>query len=132
MELFDKTFNAIEKSLDLRFKRHVVLSSNTANSETPNYKAREIDFAGELEKALGRDEQVLTKTNPQHMDLHGQEGAHIVYDNSTPVGADGNNVDMDINMGKLAANSRSYSNAVDLLNVKLQILRMAARGTGGF
>ncbi len=132
MELFDKTFRAVEKKLDLHFKRHMVLAGNTANSETPNYKAREINFAGELERALGTEQKDIAKTNPLHMDLSANENSHVVLDNSGAVGADGNNVDIDINMGKLSANSRSYNNAVEMLNVKLQMLRMAARGTGGF
>lgn len=132
MELFDKTFRAVEKKLDLHFKRHMVLASNSANSETPNYKARELDFAGELDRAMGRDAKDLAMTSPKHMDLSGTEGAHVVLDNSAAVGADGNNVDIDLNMGKLSANSRAYTNAVELLNVKLQMLRMAARGNGGF
>ena len=132
MELFDKTFRAIERSLDLRFKRHMVLSSNAANSETPSYKARELDFGGELERMLGQEQQVLLRTNAHHMDLASAQSAKVVSDNSAAVGADGNNVDIDLNMGKLSGNARAYNNAVDLLGVKLQMLRMAARGTGGF
>lgn len=132
MELFDKTFNALEKKLDLNFKRHVVLSGNIANSETPNFRAREVDFAGELDKALGEHKEVIAKTHPGHMDLHSYQGAHIVPDNSTAVGANGNNVDLDIATGKLSSNARSYQNATNLLMIKLRILRMAARGRGGF
>ena len=60
MKLFDKTFDVLEKSMDLHFKRHSVLASNVANSETPGYKAREIDFAGELERALGESKEDLS------------------------------------------------------------------------
>lgn len=131
MKLFDNSFVALEKSLDLRFRRHSALASNIANAETPNYKARELDFAGELERAIGRDNEGLIKTNPSHMDLSSSEGAHIVYDNSMPVGADGNNVDLDISMNRLADNSRGYMSAVSLLTVKLRLLRSVARGSSG-
>lgn len=131
MEIFDKTFSALEKKMDLHFRRHVTLAGNIANSETPNFRAREVDFAGELEKALGEKKEVLVKTHPQHMDLSSHEGAHVVFDNSTPVGADGNNVDLDIATGKLSSNAREYSGAANLMMIKLRILRMAAMGRGG-
>ena len=134
MKLYDRTFNAVEKALDLRFKRHVVLGSNAANSDTPNYRAREVDFAGELRRALAQENPKgeLKKTDPRHMDIYGADQAHLVYDNSVAAGADGNNVDLDINMGKISSNARAYSGAATLLSMKLRMLRAAARGKGGF
>ena len=132
MKLFDTTLAAMEKKMDLAFNRHALITSNIANSETPNYKARELDFAGELEKALGRKEETLVKTNPQHLDLASNQGSHIVLDNTGAVGADGNNVDLDIAIGKLSENARSYSGTTNLLLMKFRILRMAASGRGGF
>lgn len=132
MDLFDKTFSAIEKKLDLHLKRHAVLSSNVANADTPNYIAREVDFAGELKRALGTAEEPLAKTDARHIDVSGSQQAHVVLDHSGAVGADGNNVDLDLAMGKLASNARKYNHAANLLSMKLMIIRMAARGRGGF
>lgn len=131
MKLFDSTFCGIEKCLDLYYKRHIVLSGNVVNSETPKYQAREVDFSGELEKAFGSDEEQLAKTSSKHMDVRPEGGAHVVMDNSTPVGADGNNVDLDIAMGKLSSNARQYTKAAQLLLVKLRVMRTAAMGRGG-
>ena len=131
MEIFDKTFSALERKLDLHFKRHMLLSSNVANSETPNFKARELDFSGELQKALGTEQEELKKTNVRHMDISRAQGNHVVSDYSGAMGADGNNVDLDLAMGKLSENSRAYQNGVSMLEMKLRMLRMAARGTGG-
>ncbi len=133
MKLFDPTFQAIEKKLDLTLRRHTVLTSNIANNETPNFRARDVNFASEIEKALGSNKDELKKTNPMHLDVNGLSGEHIYFDNSMHVGADGNNVDLDIQMGKLSANSRSYSGALNLLTVKLRMLKAAAMGrAGGF
>ena len=132
MKLFDNTFDAIEKKMDLHLRRHAVLSSNLANADTPNYTARDVDFAGELQKALGHSEEPLKKTDPRHMDLSASSGAHVVLDNTMPVGADGNNVDLDKTVGRISANARGYTGAATLLQMKLRILRMAARGRGGF
>lgn len=133
MKLFDSTFQAIEKKLDVTLRRHTVLSGNIANNETPNYVARDVDFANEVEKIMGSHQEEMKKTNPLHLDTARLSGAHIYHDHSMPVGADGNNVDLDIQMGKLSANSREYSGALNLLTVKLRMLKAAASGrAGGF
>ena len=131
MNLFDKTYELLEKKLDLAAKRHVLLSSNVANSETPNFRARELDFAGELQKVIGSETDPLVKTNPQHMDLSSAEHAHVVLDNSGEMGADGNNVDLDVQMGKLMTNARSYGGTVDILSNKFRLLRMVVGPRGG-
>jgi flagellar basal-body rod protein FlgB len=134
MKLFDTTFQAIEKKLDLSMRRHAVLSSNIANNETPNFIARDLSFSNEIAKALGsQNNEELLKTNSKHIDVTSLSGEHIYLDNSMAVGADGNNVDLDIQMGKISANSRSYSGALNLLTVKLKMLKSAAVGrAGGF
>ena len=131
MELFDTTFSAVEKALDLRTKRHMLLSSNVANSETPNYRSRELDFAGELQKALDQNPSPVEKTNPMHLDIGSSQAERIVLDNSGAMGADGNNVDLDIAMGKLSSNVRAYNDAVGYLAMKLRLLRGAITGAAG-
>ncbi len=131
MKLFNSTFDLMEKSMDLRVKRHAVLAGNVANSETPNYRARDLDFAGQLEQALGTKDSEVVKTNPMHLDLSGTESAHTVADDSGAMGADGNNVDLDLAMGRLSQNSRAYSNAASWLGVQLRLLKTAARGRAG-
>jgi len=128
MKLFDDSLKGIEKKLDLNYMRHLVLSGNLANAETPGYRAREVNFAGELERALGASEDELVKTNSKHMDINGADYAHVVFDNVGAVKADGNNVDLDISMGKLSTNANAYENAANLLAVKLRMLKDAALG----
>ena len=136
MGLFDNTVGAIEKAMDLYFKRHAVITGNIANSETPNYRAREIDFAGELQKAVGKDVaklsgQAVEKTNPMHMDLSSNSNAHIVFDDRGAMGADGNNVDLDISMGKLSSNARAYGSLATMMSIKFRLLRDAVQNRGG-
>ncbi len=133
MKIFDSTLQAIERKLDLSIKRHAILSGNIANQETPNYVAREYDFGREIESALGSDSDTITRTNGRHMDIGGSSNSHVSIDKSTPFGADGNNVDLDIEMGKLSANSRDYNSSINLLTVKLKMLKAAVSGgKGGF
>src|SRR5438067_5653658 len=43
-----------ETALSLRSQRQELLASNIANADTPNYKARDIDFSNALQGALSR------------------------------------------------------------------------------
>lgn len=128
MKIYDTTFDLLQRAMDVRMKRHAVLSSNIANSETPNYRARDLDFAGELNKVLTQTTQNVEKTNPLHMDLDDSSSSHVVFDNSGAVGADGNNVDLDVSMGKLSENVRAYSNAATWLGVQLRLIKNVAKG----
>lgn len=131
MKIYDTTFDLLQRAMDVRIKRHAVLSSNVANSETPNYKARELDFAGELNKVLTQKTENVEKTNTMHMDLDENSSSHVILDNSGAVGADGNNVDLDISMGKLGENVRAYSNAATWLGVQLRLLKNVTKGRVG-
>lgn len=131
MKIFDNVFSALEKSMDIRFKRHAVLTSNVANTDTPGYRARDVDFSGELNRVLNESPEALTKTNSLHMDVSAESGAHTIIDNSGMIGADGNNVDLDLQLGKISSNSRSYQNALSLYDMKLRLLRLAVRPRNG-
>lgn len=50
-------FNAT--ALALRAQRQEVIGSNLANAETPNYKARDFDFASALKTATGDRKSVV-------------------------------------------------------------------------
>ena len=41
---FDKALGIHEKALGFRAQRAEVLANNIANADTPNYKARDLDF----------------------------------------------------------------------------------------
>ena len=56
MKLFENVFNLHEKALQLREQHLEVISRNIANVDTPNFKARGIDFQDALQKALSDDD----------------------------------------------------------------------------
>jgi len=66
--LFGENTQLLEKVLDLRMKRQNIVSSNMANTQNPNYKARRLEFEEKLQKSLELSEQgKVTKTNEQHL-----------------------------------------------------------------
>jgi flagellar basal-body rod protein FlgB len=52
LDRLDQDFAFTKEALDVRAYRQELLSSNIANADTPNYKARDIDFASSLAGAL--------------------------------------------------------------------------------
>ena len=51
---FDKALGVHQYTLGVRSQRAEVLSSNIANADTPNYKARDVDFAKAMNSAQSR------------------------------------------------------------------------------
>jgi flagellar basal-body rod protein FlgB len=126
-----------ELALSLRSQRQQVLASNIANADTPNYKARDIDFASAMQGALARTQPpagVLKQTDPQHMKggAPGGEtlpdGTPLLYRNPPQAAADGNTVDMDIERTQFADNALRYEAAVTMINSQIKGLLTAIQG----
>jgi len=128
--LFDKTLRGLERQLDLTWQRNQAISSNIANAETPRYTAIDVNFGRELDKAFQSQAASLQKTNAKHVDTASLEGSHIVADYSGVTKPDGNNVDIDLQMGRLASNSSAFVNATNVVRKKLGLLRLAIREAG--
>ena len=128
--LLDNTTRGLEKNLDLTWRRNQVLGGNVANAETPQYRAKDLNFAGELQRAFGnvpQQDQAFMKTNAKHLDVLNNSSARVTNDLSGATKPDGNNVDIDIQMGQMAINSGKYSAATRYLRKKLGMLKLAIR-----
>jgi flagellar basal-body rod protein FlgB len=129
MKIFDSQFDGLQKALELSWRRNEAITSNISNAETPQYRAVDLNFAGELDRAmLGKPSEVI-KTNGKHLDISDNHLAHLSPDLSGATKPDGNNVDIDIQMGRLAYNSGKYSMNTSLLRKKFQFLYNAIRQT---
>ena len=131
---FDPTMGALNTALNLRLLNQNVISSNIANAETPNYKAKAMEFEGALRDALN----VGGKLQPQ-----GVEPGHIHHAATDPVAPeiyddpngienlDGNTVDRAREMAKLAENQLLYDAAAEMLKRKLGMLKYSISEGGG-
>ena len=127
-KLFDQSIGALNKAMDLYWYRSQAITSNISNAETPGYKAVDVDFANELERAFEKDKIKEQQTSKGHLAAEDSSmSAHLVGDFSGATKGDGNNVDIDIQMGKLATNASDYNLSASLVRKKLQILRNAIR-----
>lgn len=128
--VFDSTYTGLGKALDLTWRRNEAISSNIANAETPQYRSLDLHFGSELERAFKRAGTELKTTNTKHIDLASSGNAHMIENLGGATKADGNNVDIDIQMGQLAYNSGKYSSAARLMRKRLGILKYAIREGG--
>lgn len=128
MKVFDTTLHSLENALHYSTKANEAISNNIANIDTPNYKAQNVSF-----KSILEDESTkisLKQTNVNHLPASGSEKfPHGMMTNrNTSYNHNGNNVDMDKEMAKLAENQIFYRSLVDRINGKFQTLQTVVRG----
>lgn len=126
--LFDPTLDGLARSLTIHQQRHEVLAANVANVETPHYHAREVDFAGALRQAFAVQEGG-TETPGAAEPPSPPPALRVFEDPSLPARADGNTVDIDLEMAKLTANGTDYLALARILGRRVALLRQAIEGT---
>ncbi len=152
--IFGKTFDVIQKALELRSRRNALLASNIANVDTPGFREKDLDFNGLMEgymkelevrakagtravdekKAFmpleqdGSMDPAPVVTDPRHMTgLPGEAPRGIVISRERGVP---NNVDLDGQMSKLSENNLQYQAAIQMLMKKFELLREAVTEGG--
>ena len=133
--IFGTTVELLGKSLDLRTKRHALISANIANAETPGYNPSDLSFEAELRGALNNKGGRGSLTNPRHIPLKGGaasidrvEGVVVMTPPASPA-PDGNGVEMEGQMENLAENQIMYDASVQLLTSQFDMLKQAIKGT---
>lgn len=96
--------------------RHAAIAHNIANVNTPNYRRLEVNFEAEVERALEMHEPVSS--------CH----AKVVESADMPSRADGNSVDIDLEIGQLNKNSLLMTAATQILALQIAQLRSAITG----
>jgi flagellar basal-body rod protein FlgB len=85
-----------KRALQLSEQRLNVLASNIANSDTPNYKARDIDFRAALQQALNDPSTINEAVDrPRSHASDNADNLFLMYRVPTQGAVDGNTVDMD-------------------------------------
>lgn len=133
IKVFDRSLEALSKTLDLRSEKQVIISANIANSDTPGYQVQELNFESALAKALTLDESPIARTHAGHRGSGGpiaEVRGEIANQINDVVREDGNTVDRDAEMASLAENQLLYTAAADLLKKKLALLKYSITDGG--
>lgn len=126
---FDKYLGVHSQALLLREKRATQLATNIANIDTPNYKAKDIDFNHALSEAVQHKRGPLDTTSNNHVsfaraDLLASTKFRVPESSSL----DGNTVDKDVEATVFAKNALDYQTGLSFMNNKLRYMMLAIRG----
>ena len=105
----------IGRALSVRTFYHKLLSANIANSQTPGYKAKSIDFRNELDKrteALGPS----SRQGPEYTVEEKDAGDGLAR-------MDGNTVELENETVKLAENQLMYQALVQLASKRFSMMK---------
>ena len=111
-------FDLIGKLLEATSVRQRVISQNVSNVNTPGYHRQEVRFEDELTRLL------------QDRPGGSLEDLEIAVQETLGLGerADGNNVDIDMEMGQMTRNVLLYQTYSQILGTKLGMMRSAISG----
>lgn len=114
--------------------RQKAIANNIANVNTPGYQRIEVSFESELRKALDPRRLMGAQTNPSHMAIGkpnlGNIQPQAYRPNDPTLPGQINNVDIDMEMAKLAENQILFQAAVKFSSERGMVLRSAISGRG--
>lgn len=124
----DKVFAGHARALGIANQRLQLLAANVANADTPNFKARDIDFKAAMNEATQQRVQ-LKATHSKHLASAGSVGrAEIKYRVPDQPSLDGNTVDTQRESSAIAETAVRYQATLTFLNHRIQGLRLAITG----
>ncbi|MEY2618288.1 MAG: Flagellar basal body rod protein FlgB [Pseudomonadota bacterium] len=128
MDLLNRIFGVHEPALQARARRLEVLAQNIANADTPNYKARDLDFKAALSQASASDTAMRT-TQTAHFTV-GQELPPDDMRFRVPFNTsfDGNTVEMSVEQAQYGKAAADYQATLNFLENRVSGLRKALRG----
>jgi flagellar basal-body rod protein FlgB len=128
--MFENIFGIHEQALLLHGQRVGVLATNLANADTPNYKARDIDFTAVLAHTDAAPLPMST-SNAAHIAMNDGEGpaADLKYRNPYQASLDGNTVEMPVEQAAFSENNVRYQASLMFINLKIAQLQLAINGS---
>lgn len=129
----DNVFGIHENAMHLQGRRAQLLSQNLANSDTPGYKAKDIDFKTALKEAAnGNAQKTLAATQSGHIQpkgfFMGMNGAEELYRQPMQASLDGNTVEPHVEMSEFTENSMRYLMTLRFMSGRINSMLSAIRG----
>lgn len=127
---FDSALGIHADALRIRSQRAELLASNLANADTPNFKARDIDFQSALKMASTGQSGHINTTHDKHFptSVGGTFSPAMLYRTSMQDSLDGNTVDEQIEQSQFMQNAVQYQASLDFLGGKFRSLLTAIKG----
>ncbi|MDT4330234.1 flagellar basal body rod protein FlgB [Methylomonas sp. MED-D] len=126
---FDRALGVHPQALTLREKRSEILAANLANADTPDYKARDLDFKSVFQQSLADASGDLRRTHQGHMTgPNALLGAELLYRTPYQASLDGNTVETNIEQAKYAENAVQYQASLRFVSDDFAGLVRAIKG----
>lgn len=127
--MFENIFGIHESALLLQGQRVGILATNLANADTPNYKARDIDFSAVLAHSDSAP-LPLSTTESAHIALNdgNSPAADLKYRNPYQASLDGNTVEMPVEQAAFSENNVRYQASLNFINLRIAELTLAING----
>lgn len=123
-------FGLMDTALKASELRQQVYANNIANIATPGYKRQDVNFESMLQQVMSTQASSNSGTtlSPSVWNALSKIQPQVVTDTSTIVNNNGNNVDVNAEMAKLAENQLRYNGIVQDLQLRLQRMQTAITG----
>lgn len=131
---FNNALGVHEKALLIREQRAELLANNLANADTPNFKARDLDFKSLVRDAIAarsasQGSAAMQRTDQSHISLEGPDApGSLLYRVPMQPSLDGNTVDENIEMANFSRNALDFQASLTFLQSSLRGLKTALRG----
>jgi len=128
--MFQNIFGIHERALYAAADRVAVLAANVANADTPNYKARDYDFAAMLAGETADGGLAMTRTHAGHIALGGDatSSGELKYRVPFQPSLDGNTVEAPVEEAQFGQNAIRYQMSLDAISRKVATLQLAIVG----
>lgn len=128
----DKVLGIHQQAMLVRGQRAEILAGNLANVDTPNYKARDINFRQILSHAVQEAAASrLRTTHPRHISGMLQASGNnfeLLYREPLQPAVDGNTVDGQVEKAEFTRNAMQYQASLQLLTGRIKSILTAIRG----
>lgn len=131
MTILDNYLAINENALTVRNERLQLIAENIANASTPNFKAKDLDFAKAMAKFQGKENN-LVATDDQHIGIPKNFGTStddaLVYRVPLSPSLDNNTVELSIEQANYGKEAAHYQASLQFLESRISGIRKALRG----
>ena len=126
MELFNNPLGIHERALQARSQRLELIAQNIANADTPQYKARDLDFKKVMTQQLG---QPIRATDQRHYGIAETTDSNSVkFRVPFNTSFDDNTVEMSVEQSNYGKAASDYQATLSFLESRVSGIRKALKG----
>ena len=129
--ILDNYFALDSSTLQAKNKRLELISENIANTSTPGFQARDLDFGVFIENAQNQYSERSITTHPDHIDLGDDDltfEKSITFHQPLTTSIDGNTVEIGVEQAKFGKAVADYEASMGFLENRISGIRKALRG----